>query len=141
VGGRSQAAIQSAVTRLREETAQVNKEIKRLMDMKRDVLEIIAEIDDIEIRLIIEKRHLLYQLLSEISRELDKGERWTKVLYKRGLRIVRQIIQEREETKKTEMEGKNLKSCQTMCTDVSRCERHFCDIILSTNWVKNHPAG
>ena len=64
------------------------------------IREVLGKVEDMELRMILEKRHLLNLPMHRIAMETCGNERWTTVLYKRGLRIVRQIMQEREKTEK-----------------------------------------
>ena len=58
---RDVTAMQDTITKIVEEEKILNSRIDRLVDAKREIREVIDLVEDVTLRLILEKRYLLFQ--------------------------------------------------------------------------------
>ena len=54
---RNVTALEDAVIKIMEQEGELNAEIDRLVDLKKEILDVISEVNDVNYRLILEKRH------------------------------------------------------------------------------------
>ena len=59
--------MQDAVIRIMEEEEILKTRIKMLMDVKKQIRDVIEQVDDVTLQLILEKRYLLYESIKEIA--------------------------------------------------------------------------
>lgn len=80
---------------------EINADIDRLVDLKRDIYEVLRSIYDPELQLLLELRYLCYKNWSEISVALDLDDRYVYKLHGRALaeveknmiaRVVKDIV-------------------------------------------------
>ena len=80
---------------------EINADIDRLVDSKRDIYEVLRYIHDPELQLLLELRYLCYKNWSEISVALDLDDRYVYKLHGRALaeveknmmaRVVKDIV-------------------------------------------------
>lgn len=80
---------------------EINADIDRLVDLKRDIYEVLRHINDPELQLLLELRYLCYKNWSEISVALDLDDRYVYKLHGRALaeveknmmtRVVKDIV-------------------------------------------------
>ena len=98
---RDVTGMQNTIAKIIEEEERLNTDIDRLVDSKREIREVIDQVEDVTLRLILEKRHLLFQSWEEIAIDLGISCRWAKSRHKTALDIVERIL----ETKYSETEG------------------------------------
>ena len=72
----------------------INSEIDELVDLKAEIREVIDCVEDVTLRLILEKRHLLFQPWDEIAIDLGITSRWAKDRHKEALKAVERILEE-----------------------------------------------
>ena len=76
-----------------EEEEILNAQIDSLVDAKREIREVIDQVEDVTLRLILEKRHLLFQQWEEIAIDLGITSRWAKDRHKEALKVVEWILE------------------------------------------------
>ena len=89
--------MQDAVIRIMEEEEILKTRIKMLMDVKKQIRDVIEHVDDVTLQLILEKRYLLYESIKEIAADLGYTYRWTEKKHKKALQEADRIIDERYE--------------------------------------------
>ena len=92
---RNVTALEDTVIRIMEEEQELNAEIDRLVDLKRDIKGTIAEVRDLTCRLVLEKRHLCFLSWNRIGREMGHTERWAQMKHLCALQVVQQILDRR----------------------------------------------
>ncbi len=94
---RDVTGMQNTIAKILEEEENLNARIDRLVDAKREIREVIDCVEDVTLRLILEKRHLLFQSWEEIAIDLRISSRWAKDRHKVALKVVDRILEERFE--------------------------------------------
>ncbi len=92
---RNVTALQDSVIKIMEEEQELNNEIDRLVDLKREIRDVISEVQSPELRLVLEKRHLCFESWPQIGREMGHTDRWAQVKHQMALKVVRQILERR----------------------------------------------
>ena len=90
-------ALEDAVIRIMEEEQELNAEIDRLVDLKREIREVISEVRDLNLRLVLEKRHLCFESWLQIGREMGRTDRWAQMKHRMALVVVQGILDRRTE--------------------------------------------
>ncbi len=94
---RNMTAMQDTVVKIMEEEERLNREIDWLVDAKREIAEVISRVPDETLRLILEKRHLLYRQWFEIAADLGITERWAQIRHREAVEAVQRVLDERED--------------------------------------------
>ena len=92
---RNVTALEDAVIKILEAERDLNAEIDRLVDLKQEIREVIAEVRDLTLRLILEKRHLCFESWLRIGREMGHTERWAQMKQHQALMVVQHILDRR----------------------------------------------
>ena len=92
---RDVTGMQNTIAKIIEEEELLNARIDRLVDAKREIREVIDCVEDVTLRLILEKRHLLFQSWEEIAIDLRISSRWAKDRHKVALKEVERVLEER----------------------------------------------
>ena len=92
---RDVTAMQSTVAKIVEEEETLNARIDALVDAKREIREVIDCVEDVTLRLILEKRHLLFQPWDEIAIDLGITSRWAKDRHREALKAVERVLEDR----------------------------------------------
>lgn len=91
------SGMENTVIRILEAEEELNRRIDALVEMKMRIGRVIEQVRDPTLRLILEKRYLLFQRWDEISIDLDFTQRWTLMKHQDALDAVQEIL-DREET-------------------------------------------
>ena len=90
---RDVTAMQDTITKIVEEEKILNARIDRLVDAKREIREVIDLVEDVTLRLILEKRYLLFQPWEEIAIDPCITSRLVKNRHKEILKVVERILE------------------------------------------------
>ena len=90
---RDVTSMQGTVAKIIEEEARLNQEIDQLVDAKQEISEVIAQVQDVNLRLILEKRYLLFEYWEKIAVDLGYSSRWIRDRHKMALRVVERILE------------------------------------------------
>lgn len=90
----SQQKMADAVTKFVEIEAEVNRDIDRLIDVKKDVISVIEQLDAFEYD-IMHKVYVQYLTFDQIAEKIDKSYSSIKTAHGRALRKVQEILDER----------------------------------------------
>jgi DNA-directed RNA polymerase specialized sigma subunit len=74
----------------------LNDDLAKLLKCKINIIEIIQGVNNIEYRLILEKRYLSYQPWEDIAYDLDYSVSWVLKLHRKALRAVDAVLAGRE---------------------------------------------
>ena len=90
---RDVTSMQTTVAKIIDEEARLNQEIDQLVDAKQEISEVIAQVQDVNLRLILEKRYLLFEYWEKIAVDLGYTARWVRDRHKMALRVVDRILE------------------------------------------------
>ena len=90
---RDVTGMQNTIAKILEEEENLNARIDRLVDAKREIREVIDCVEDVTLRLILEKRHLLFQQWDEIAIDLGISSRWAKDRHRKALKAVESVLE------------------------------------------------
>ena len=86
------SAMEDTIIRLMQSERELNQEIDRLVDLRRDIYEVLHDVQDPELQLLLELRYLCFKNWSEISVALELEDRYVFKLHSRALAEVEKII-------------------------------------------------
>ena len=66
-----------------------------MVDLKREIQDVISEVKDLNYRLVLEKRHLCFESFPRIGEEMGHTDRWAQQKHMAALRVVQQILDRR----------------------------------------------
>ena len=92
---RNVTQLEDTVIKIMEQEQELNAEIDRLVDLKREIMDVLDEVKDMNFRLILEKRYLCFESWPQIGREMGHTDRWAQVKHQMALKVVRQILERR----------------------------------------------
>ena len=84
--------VEKAVLRIMEEEKLINEEIDRLVEIKRQIREVIGRVKDVTYRLILEKRSILFETWKKIGHDLNLSERWAQIIHREAMKAVQEIL-------------------------------------------------
>ena len=79
----------------------INQDIDRLVDLKREIADVITAVEDIELRVLLEKRYLCFHTWEQIAVDMGYSGKWVRQLHDRALEATEIII-------------KNIKNLETL---------------------------
>ena len=84
--------VEGAVLKILEEERVINEEIDRLVEIKREIREVISQVQDVDCRLLLEERDLLFKPWMVICRDLGMSLRWAQTKHKEAVEAVQEIL-------------------------------------------------
>lgn len=93
-GSRNTTALQDAIERIIEAEDDLNRKIDDLVMMKLEIAKTIDRVEDVTLRLILEKRYLSFLSWMQISMDLHYSGRWLQVKHNEALGEVQRILDE-----------------------------------------------
>jgi len=93
---RNVSSLEDAVIRILEQEQEMNREIDRLVALKREIMEVLEEVRDTNLRLILEKRYLCFESWPRIGEEMGHTDRWAQFRHKAALQAVQEILDRRQ---------------------------------------------
>ena len=91
---RNDDAVQAHVLRIMEAEEELDQAIDRLIDLKKEIGEMINRIGDIRVRLVLEKHYLCFLPWAQIAEEMHYSLRWVRATHKAGLEEVQRMLEE-----------------------------------------------
>ena len=67
---RNVTSLEDSVIKILEQEQELNNEIDRMVDLKREIQDVISEVKDLNYRLVLEKRHLCFESFPRIGEEM-----------------------------------------------------------------------
>ena len=89
---RQDSRVENAVVKILEEERAINEEIDRLVAIKREIREVINQVDDVTCRLLLEKRNLLFETWPKICLDMQISERWAQTRHRDAVMIVQGVL-------------------------------------------------
>lgn len=88
-GGSTMADAVCKIIDLQEE---INRDIDRLVDLKREIVEVIKSVDNTEYQILLEKRYLCFHTWEQIAVDMHYSGKWIQKLHDRALDVVADIL-------------------------------------------------
>ena len=74
---------------------EINQDIDRLVDLKKEIIEVIKSVPDPKLRIILEMRYLCYKTWEEIADELRYSNKWVRLKHEEALKAIYTEISKR----------------------------------------------
>ena len=74
---------------------EINDDIDRLVDLKRDVINTISKVQDTNCLTLLELRYLSFKSWDDIAAEMNYTSRWVHIMHSKALAAVEKILAER----------------------------------------------
>ena len=71
---------------------EVREDLDRLISIKREINDTLEQIDEVDYRIVLQKRYLEMCSWEEIACDIDKKVRWVQMLHGRGLDKVQEFL-------------------------------------------------
>ena len=78
-----------AVTKIVDLQAEINRDIDTLVDLKREIVSVIKQVENLEYQTLLEKRYLCFRTWEQIAVDMGYDLRWLYRLQRRALSEVR----------------------------------------------------
>ena len=91
---RNVTAMQDTIVRIMEAEEELNRRIDELVSMKMEIMQVIDQVQDVILRLILEKRYLSFLSWEQIAVDMGYTVRWTLLRHEEGLQAVQEILGE-----------------------------------------------
>ena len=88
---RASSTMADAVAKIIDLQAEINRDIDRLVDLKREIVSVIKSIDNLEYQTLLEKRYLCFLTWEQIAVDMGYELRWLYRLHHRALDAVSEI--------------------------------------------------
>jgi len=85
------STMEETITKIIDLQAEINRDIDRLVDLKKELFSTIKAVGDTEFQTILEKRYLCFHSWEKISVEMGYDLRWLYRLHGKALDVVREI--------------------------------------------------
>lgn len=85
------STMEETIAKIIDLQAEINRDIDRLVDLKKELFNTIKAVGDTEYQTILEKRYLCFQSWEKISVEMGYDLRWMYRLHGKALDVVREI--------------------------------------------------
>ena len=84
----STSSMADAVAKIIDLQSEINADIDRLVDLKREMVQVIKAVDDIECQMLLELRYLCYKSWEDIAVEMGYTVRNIHYLHNQALRLL-----------------------------------------------------
>ena len=74
---------------------EINDDIDRLVDLKRDVIKTISKVQDTNCLTLLELRYLSFKSWDDIAAEMNYTSRWVHIMHSKALAAVEKVLAER----------------------------------------------
>lgn len=88
--------IADAVCKIIDLEREIALDMNRLVEIKKEIVEVIGKVDDVELRTLLEQRYLCGNTWEEITMSLYHNRRWIFRLHDKALEKVQKILDETE---------------------------------------------
>lgn len=86
---RATSTMADAVSKIIDLQAEINRDIDRLVDLKREIVTVIKAIENPEYQTLLEKRYLCFLTWEQIAVDMGYDLRWLYRIHKRALEQIR----------------------------------------------------
>lgn len=84
-----------AVCKIIDLQDEINRDIDRLVDLKREIVSVIKSVEDTEYQILLEKRYLCFHTWEQIAVDMHYSGKWVQKLHDRALDVVAGIMKEK----------------------------------------------
>ena len=84
-----------AVCKIIDLQDEINRDIDRLVDLKREIVSVIKSVEDTEYQILLEKRYLCFHTWEQIAVDMHYSGKWVQKLHDRALDVVEKIMKEK----------------------------------------------
>ena len=88
---RDSSRIENIVIKIVDLQNEINCDIDRFVDLKREIVHLIKAVDDEECKMVLELRYINHKKWEEIALEMNYTIRWTYRVHKKALKMVEDI--------------------------------------------------
>ena len=92
---RNVTQLEDTVIKILKLEHELNRDIDQLVDLKREIMDLLEEVKDVNYRLVLEKRYLCFESWPVIGKEMGHTDRWAQLKHQAALRVVQQILDRR----------------------------------------------
>ena len=92
---RNVTQLEDTVIKIMEQEQELGEEIDHLVDLKKEIQDVISQVKDMNYRLILEKRYLCFESWPKIGEDMGHSDRWAQLKHQAALRVVQQILDKR----------------------------------------------
>ena len=89
---RGGSTMADAVCKIIDLQNEINRDIDRLVDLKRELVAVIKSVEDTEYQTLLEKRYLCFQTWEQIAVDMHYSGKWIMKIHDRALDVVEAIL-------------------------------------------------
>ena len=89
---RGGSTMADAVCKIIDLQNEINRDIDRLVDLKREIVSVIKAVEDTEYQTLLEKRYLCFQTWEQIAVDMHYSGKWILKMHDRALDVVAEIL-------------------------------------------------
>ncbi len=90
--GSTTSRMEDTVCKIIDYENEVREDLDRLISIKREINDTLEQIDEVDYRIVLQKRYLEMCSWEEIACDIDKKVRWVQMLHGRGLDKVQELL-------------------------------------------------
>lgn len=85
-------ALEESVIKIVEAENEIKAQVVQLVQTMMEIRNVIAAVQDVKLRLVLEKRYLLFQAWKDIAADMDRSVRWVQQKHVMALEVVERIM-------------------------------------------------
>ncbi len=85
-------ALEESVIKIVEAENEIKAQVDRLVQTMMEIRNVIAAVQDVKLRLVLEKRYLLFQAWKDIAADMDRSVRWVQQKHVMALEVVERVL-------------------------------------------------
>ncbi len=85
-------ALEESVIKIVEAENEIKAQVDRLVQTMMEIRNVIAAVQDVKLRLVLEKRYLLFQAWKDIAADMDRSVRWVQQKHVMALEVVERVM-------------------------------------------------
>ena len=85
-------ALEESVIKIVEAENEIKAQVDRLVQTMMEIRNVIATVQDVKLRLVLEKRYLLFQAWKDIAADMDRSVRWVQQKHVMALEVVQRML-------------------------------------------------
>ena len=86
-------ALEESVIKIVEAENEIKAQMDRLVQTMMEIRNVIAAVQDVKLRLVLEKRYLLFQAWKDIAADMDRSVRWVQQKHVMALEVVQRMME------------------------------------------------
>ncbi len=85
-------ALEESVIKIVEAENEIKAQVDQLVQTMMEIRNVIATVQDVKLRLVLEKRYLLFQAWKDIAADMDRSVRWVQQKHVMALEVVEMVL-------------------------------------------------